>query len=89
MKSEKIILDEKGMIIQKTHDATPVLNRVQAAREIGKPIMSESRYVGSLPAAMVYEKAREKGVRLDDHEAMQDVLMSLLANRDYSKFRAN
>ena len=85
---ERIILNDKGMIVQKTHDATPVLNHVAKVREIGRTPTSDSEYVGSVPAAMVYEEARKKGVRLDDAPAMKELLMGLLNNRDYSKFRA-
>lgn len=84
---EKVILDEKGMIIQKKHSATPVLERVEKAREIGQPLMSESWHVASLPPALVYAEARKRGVRLDDHDAMQDVLMSLVNDSEFGKFR--
>ena len=85
--NEKIILDEKGMIIKKTHSATPVLERVQMAREVGNPLMSEAWHVASLPPALVHQKARERGVRLDDHDGMQDVLMEIIRDSQFNKFR--
>lgn len=87
--SEKIHWDDndRKMIVQETHDFTPVVEKAKALKSAGMTGNSESRLVGLVPMKMWAEWAKKHGVRLDDHAAMRDVVARELNNSDNAHLR--
>lgn len=90
MKIRERYFDQDGkLIIHQQHSYDPYMARAKAAREVGSRFVSDGEHVASLPANLVYEEAKRRGVRFDDHAAMQDIMWSLIRNRDFNAFRVS
>ena len=84
---EKIHHDGDKIIVQKTYDNTPVLERVAAAKQLNGGIVGENRFVGSVPLHLLGQWAKEAGIKWDD-PAMKDVLKRKLMSGEFAKLRA-
>ena len=86
---EKILYDhaEDKVVIQKTHDVTPEMNRAQMLREAGAGQKGEHRLVGTIPLNLIAEWCKEAGVKWDDAQARQDVVKRKILSGDFDKFR--
>ncbi len=84
--AEKRFEDDGKLIIQKTHDPTPSLERARLLRDAGKQEFGESRMIASVPGWLVSEWLKDAGVAWDD-PAMDDVIKKKLLSGDVSKFR--
>ena len=84
---EQLHLDEGKLIVQETHDFTPVLNKAAALRSAGAVGHGESRLVGLVPMKMWHEWAKKWGVKASDTEAMKDVVAREMNNSDNAHLR--
>lgn len=88
MKLRERYFDQDGkLIVEQTHDPRPYLSRAKAAKDVDAGFVSDGWHVASLPAYLVNEECRKRGVRLDDHDAVQEVLFDLINDSDYRHFR--
>lgn len=87
--AETITTDEsEGLVLLKqTHDLQPVLDEAKLLRDAGKERMGDSRLVGVIDPHQWECWAREAGIRLDDHEAMKDVVRRKLMSGEFSRLR--
>lgn len=85
--SERITADGTRLTVRQTHDWNPVLDQARMLRDAGKGVRGESRLVARIPRKLMVEWAKEAGVSLDDHDAMQDVMARKLNDPAYSQFR--
>lgn len=92
---EKVVFDERGMIIGKTVDVSGALANVDRLKDTKAAPMAEGVCIGSMDAHMFYALAQKAGVRLDDSAAMDDFATRLfqggrvggIDGADYSRFR--
>lgn len=84
---EKIHHDGDKIIIQKTYDDNPVLNRVAAAKQANGGVVGENRFVGSVPLHLMATWAKEAGIKWDD-PAMKEVVKRKMMSGDFAKLRA-
>ena len=85
--SEKLTVEDGKVIVQQTHDWTPIAERSKAMQSAGMDQMGESRLVANIPMKLWAEWAKKHGVRVDDHAAMREVLHKELMNPDNAHFR--
>lgn len=83
--------DEDGKIItQETYDPNPLLKDVQLLRhqrEAGGPQICDGKHVARLPLWLVEAEARARGIKWDDREAMNEMVRSMVVDRDLRQFR--
>ena len=86
---EKIHYDESDnkIVIQKTHDVNPELNRAQMLRDAGAGQKGENRLVGTIPLNLIAEWCKEAGVKWSDVQARQDVVKRKILSGEFDKFR--
>lgn len=90
--SERINIDDTSAHILQTHDVTASLKlaeKMRHAREAGHTgsIPKDWVPVGVVPAVMARVWAQEAGVRMDDADAMNELLNKKLMDGDFGKFR--
>jgi hypothetical protein len=85
--SERLTVEDGKVIVQQTHDWTPIAERSKAMQSAGMDQMGESRLVANIPMKLWAEWAKKHGVRVDDHAAMREVLHKELMNPDNAHFR--
>lgn len=83
---EAVHFEDGKLIVQETHDFTPVLERNKALRSAGVH-GSESRLVGNIPMKVWHEWAKKWGVKPSDTQAMKEVVKRELMDSDNSQLR--
>lgn len=85
---EKYWLDDDLLIIKKTHDATPMLQDAQYARETTEhKFGSDYKHVGQVSTALLAVWLKEAGVAWTDSEGIRDVLKKKLMSNEFSGLR--
>lgn len=92
--NEKVSLDDKLLHVQQTHDVRATLKRAEMMRhahEAGQTggIPADWVPLGVVPGIMQRIWAEEAGVRMDDSEAMDEVLNKKLMSGEFAKFRVS
>jgi hypothetical protein len=85
--AERIHEDDGRLIVQETHDFTPVMDRAKALKSAGRDSLGESKLVGLVPMKMWAEWAKKHGVKAGDNAAMREVVAKELADRDNAHLR--
>lgn len=85
--SERLTVEDGKIIVQQTHDFTPIAERSKAMKSAGMDRMGESRLVANIPMKLWAEWAKKHGVRAGDHGAMREVVHKELMNPDNAHFR--
>lgn len=85
--AEQVFANDGKIIIQETHDFTPVLERAESLRSAGLGDLGESKLIGMVPMKLWHEWAKKWGVNPGDNAAMREVVKKELADSDNSKFR--
>lgn len=85
--SERMTVEDGKLVIQQTHDFTPVAEKSKALQSAGAWDLGESRLVANIPMKLWAEWAKKHGVRADDHGAMKEVVHKELMNPDNAHFR--
>ena len=78
--------DDGKLILQRTHDPNPALERVKQLRDAGKQDFGDSKMIAEVPTWVVGEWLKEAGVAWDD-PAMDDVIKKKLLSGDVAAFR--
>ena len=85
---ETVHWDEGKMIVQETHDFTPVMDRAKALKSAGVDgLGKDNKLVGLVPMKMWHEWAKKHGVKPSDTAAMREVVARELMDRDNSHLR--
>lgn len=85
---EQVHWDEGKMIVQETHDFTPVMDRAKALKSAGVDgLGKDNKLVGLVPMKMWHEWAKKHGVKPSDTAAMREVVARELMDRDNSHLR--
>jgi hypothetical protein len=87
---ETILWDDMAgkMIVQETHNFTPVVERAKTLKSHGRDNFgSDNKLVGVVPAKMFAMWAKKWGVNMSDSKAMEDVIAKELMDPDNSQFR--
>ena len=85
--SERMTVEDGKLLVQQTHDFTPIVEKSKAMQSAEAWNLGESRLVANIPMKMWAEWAKKHGVRADDHGAMREVVHKDLMNPDNSQFR--
>lgn len=84
---EKIHHSGDQIIVQKTYDNNPILDRVDAVKRANGGVIGENRFVGSVPLHLMATWAKEAGIKWDD-PAMKEVVKRKMMSGDFAKLRA-
>ena len=85
---ETIHWDGSKMIVQETHDFTPVLEKAKSLKSAGLDNFgNDNKLIGVVPAKMLEIWAKKWGVKFSDHEAMEAVIAKELMDPDNSYLR--
>lgn len=86
---EKVLYDHTNdkVVIQKTHDVNPELQRAEMLRNAGVGQTGDKRLVGTIPLNLIAEWCKEAGVKWDDTQARQDVVKRKILSGEFDKFR--
>tara|TARA_R110000744_G_scaffold192233_1_gene311359 strand:- start:26 stop:322 length:297 start_codon:yes stop_codon:yes gene_type:complete len=88
--SEKIHWDDMAgtMIVQETHDFTPIVKKAKALKSVGlNDFGNDNKLVGLIPAKMFEIWAKKWGVKYSDTDAMQEVVAKELMDPDNAHLR--
>lgn len=85
--AEKMFEDDGKIIVQQTHDFTPVLEKAKALKNAGADSFGESRLVGLIPMKVWAEWAKKWGVNPNDTPAMREVVAREMNNSDNAHLR--
>jgi hypothetical protein len=85
--SEKMTVEDGKLLVQQSHDFSPVAEKSKAMQSAGMGSLGESRLVANIPMKMWAEWAKKHGVRVDDNGAMREVVHKELMNPDNAHFR--
>ena len=85
--AEKMFEDDGKIIVQQTHDFTPVLEKAKALKSAGADSFGESKLVGLIPMKVWAEWAKKWGVNPNDTDAMREVVAREMNNSDNAHLR--
>ncbi len=85
--AEKMFEDDGKIIVQQTHDFTPVLEKAKALKSAGADSFGESKLVGLIPMKVWAEWAKKWGVNPNDTAAMREVVAREMNNSDNAHLR--
>lgn len=93
---EKVYEEDGKLIIKKSHDFTPVLERMKQIRrdgviamDGGKSTSEETRFIGSIPLVLMEQWCKEEGVKWDDVHARGEVVKRKILSGDFDAFRSD
>ena len=84
---EKLHFDDDKVVIQRTHDLNPELQRAEMLRKAGVGMTGEKRLVGTIPLNLIESWCKEAGVKWDDVEARKQIVKRKILSGDFDKFR--
>lgn len=85
--AEKMFEEDGKIIVQQTHDFTPVLERAKALKSAGADSFGESKLVGLVPMKVWAEWAKKWGVNPNDTAAMREVVAREMNSSDNAHLR--
>lgn len=85
--AERMFEEDGKIIVQQTHDFTPVLERAKALKSAGADSFGESKLVGLVPMKVWAEWAKKWGVNPNDTAAMREVVAREMNNSDNAHLR--
>lgn len=93
---EKVYEDDGKLIIEKSHDFTPVLKQMEQIRKQGIIGMDgdttgkgDARFIGRIPLALAEQWCKEAGVKWSDAAARGDVIKRKILSGDFDAFRTD
>lgn len=91
-RSERLDTEDKLLHISQKHDVTETLRRAELMRQardagVQGHIPADWKPIGTVPGVLVRAWANEAGVRMDDTEAMRDLINKKLMSGEFSKLR--
>lgn len=85
--AERMFEEDGKIIVQQTHDFTPVLERAKALKSAGADSFGESKLVGLVPMKVWAEWAKKWGVNPNDTAAMREVVAREMNSSDNAHLR--
>lgn len=85
--SERIFEEDGKLLVQQSHDFTPILEKAKALRSAGAGHLGESKLVGVIPMKLWAEWAKKWGVNPNDSNAMREVVAREMNNSDNAHLR--
>lgn len=86
--AEKTFWDENKMIVQETHDFSPVVNKARALKSAGRgDLGNDNKLVGLIPMKLWHEWAKEAGVKASDTSAMREIVARKMNDPEYAHLR--
>lgn len=85
--AERMFEEDGKIIVQQTHDFSPVLERAKALKSAGADSFGESKLVGLVPMKVWAEWAKKWGVNPNDTAAMREVVAREMNNSDNAHLR--
>lgn len=85
--NETMFEQDGQLIVQQTHDFTPVLEQAKTLRSAGLDALGESKLVGVVPMKMWALWAKKWGVDPQNNEAMKEVVKRELLDSDNAHLR--
>lgn len=83
---EQLYIKDDQVVHRKTHDWNPLLKEAEMMREHGGKF-GESQCLGVIDMDLLGLALKQRGVKWDDEEARNQVVMEILRSPDYSKLR--
>lgn len=92
--SEKVTAEDRLVYVEQKHDVTETLRMAELMRQardaqIQQAIPSDWVPLGVIPGVMARDWANAAGVKMHDHEAMDELLKRKLLDGEFSKFRVS
>lgn len=85
---EQVHFEDGKLVVQETHDWTPVLERAKALRSAGRVgLGNESKLAGLVPMKLWHEWAKKHGVKPSDTAAMREVVAREMNDSDNAHLR--
>lgn len=84
---ERVKTEGDKVVIEKIHTFSPELERAKALRDGSHGQDGESRLVGTVPLAMIWEWCKEAGVSWDDVHGRQEVVRKKLLSSENKNLR--
>lgn len=89
--SDKII-EEDGKLYQvQEHNFKPIITRAKILQDMhgqkDSGFINDSKLVGIIPAALIYEWAKQAGVSYTDSRAIQEIIKRKLNSSEFKDFR--
>jgi hypothetical protein len=85
--AERMFEEDGKIIVQQTHDFSPVLERAKALKSAGADSFGESKLVGLVPMKVWAEWAKKWGVNPNDTAAMREVVAREMNSSDNAHLR--
>lgn len=86
--AEKTFWDENKMIVQETHDFSPVVNKAKALKSAGQgDLGNDNKLVGLIPMKLWHEWAKDAGVKASDTKAMREIVARKMNDSEYAHLR--
>lgn len=85
--AEKVFEDDGRLIVQETHDFTPIIEKAKTLSRETDGSFGESKLVGMIPMKLWAEWAKEAGVSAADQGAMREIVARKMNDPDYAHLR--
>jgi hypothetical protein len=85
--AERMFEEDGKIIVQQTHDFSPVLERAKALKSAGADSFGESKLVGLVPMKVWAEWAKKWGVNPNDTAVMREVVAREMNSSDNAHLR--
>jgi len=86
---ESVKREGDNLVIKKSHDFTPVMQRMDQIKQNTQDTRSDYRYVGTIPLPLLEAWCKEAGVKWDDVHARAEVLKKKILSGDFDKLRGD
>lgn len=84
---ESIDVQGDQIIHVTTHDWNPMLNRVKELKAAGIDGYSENKLVGVIDAALLGMILKQRGVKWNDRQGVEDVLDDIMKSGEFKNLR--
>ena len=78
--------EDGKVIISRSQDVAPNIEDVKALRDQGLVGSSDMRHVARIPSIVLEAECERLGVRLDDRDAVREVIFNKIQSGDWAKF---
>lgn len=85
--NEQFKIEGDQIVHVTTHDWNPMLERVKELKAQGIDGFSENKLVGVIDAALLGQILKQKGVKWNDTQAVEDILKQIMMSGDFKNLR--
>lgn len=90
MQTRNWYADDDNLILHRQENLAPALERIQRTKDMraeSNTFAEDMRPIGSVPTIVVEDWIKEAGLRMDDREAVGDLIKRKLMSGEFAKFR--